>query len=159
MALGIVRGSGYLSYRIEGMDELLSSIDRLGKLPRKCVRGAARAGANVALKEARRRAPRRTGALRRGLKLREERSRSKARAIYQIGPDPKKNHLFAREYGAGKRAYYPASLEFGWRTRNGRREPGRYYLRDALVATAPEVERIIVAEMTRRIDAEWARGR
>ena len=52
----------------------------------------------------------------------------------------------------GKRYYYPASMEYGFITRDGGYVPGYHYLRDALVDNKAEIERVTVDELAKRID-------
>lgn len=146
-----------IDFEIEGMTELVNAVERLGELPRKTVRGAARKGANIALKSARQLAPVKTKALRKGLKLSEEKIRNKSKAVFDVKPDKNKNALFVKE-SKGKRYYYPASMEYGFIKRDGTtRHPGFHYLREALTRNKDQIEREVIQELTKRVDQEWAK--
>jgi len=155
-----------INFEIKGMKELVASVDALGKLPRKCVRGAARKGSNIALKAARANAPVYTGpaiegvipgALKKGIIKKEERSRNPGKAVFDIMIDPKKNNIFVKMSG-DKRAYYPASMEYGFLTKSGKKIPGHHYLKRALTENKQAIEETTVEELARRIDVEWAKG-
>lgn len=148
-----------INFEIEGMRELVDSIERMGKVPQKCVTAAARQGANVALRAARMLAPKDSGALKKGLTVKKERSRTKGKAVFDVVPSAKKNSIFVKESGA-KRYYYPASMEFGFRGKKSGEKvyQGRHYLLKGLTNNAAEVERVVIKVLTERIDQEWAKG-
>lgn len=95
--------------------------------------------------EARRRAPHKTGDLRRGIiKMpRLEKSKFAGKAVGQIVIAREMNDTFVKMTLAGKRYYYPASQEYGFRSRtksgSEKRVPGRYYMLAAAVAAEPDV--------------------
>ena len=68
-------------FRVEGMDELEKSLKRLGKVPQKHVTSSSRKAMNIVLKQSRATAPYETGALSRGMKLKGEKSKVKAKSI------------------------------------------------------------------------------
>lgn len=141
-----------VKFEIEGMKELERTIRELGKLPQKCVTPAARKGARIALKAARAKAPWRFGDLSEGIILKGEKLRKRGKKVYQVTMDPKKNDIFVKETKDGKRYYYPASMEYGFITRDGGYSPGYHYLRDALVDNKAAIERVTVDELAKRID-------
>lgn len=141
-----------VKYEIEGMKELERTIRKLGQLPQKCVTPAARKGARIALKAARANAPWETGELSNGIVLKGERARKKGKKVYQVTLDPAKNDIFVKETKDGKRYYYPASMEYGFITRDGGYSPGFHYLRDALVDNKTAIERTVVDELAKQID-------
>lgn len=141
-----------VDFKIEGMKELERTIRKLGQLPQKCVTPAAKKGARIALKSARAKAPWETGELSNGIVLKGERARKKGKKVYQVTLDPAKNDIFVKETKDGKRYYYPASMEYGFITRDGGYSPGFHYLRDALVDNKAEIERVTVEELAKRID-------
>lgn len=138
--------------QIDGMKNLVNTIRRLGDLPQKCVTKAARAGANIALKDARRNAPVLTGELKRGLKLKGERRRVKGKKVYQVTFDAAKSDLFVKETKAGKRYYYPSSQEYGYRTRNGGWIPGYRYLSKSIDDNRSQISKKVVDVLKREID-------
>ena len=141
-----------VDFKIEGMKELERTIRELGKLPQKCVTPAAKKGARIALKAARANAPWETGELSNGIVLKGERARKKGKKVYQVTLDPAKNDIFVKTTKDGKRYYYPASMEYGFITRDGGYVPGFHYLRDSLVDNKAAIERTVVNELAKQID-------
>jgi len=141
-----------VKFEIEGMKELERTIRKLGKLPQKCVTPAAKKGARIALKAARANAPWETGELSNGIVLKGERARKKGKKVYQVTLDPAKNDIFVKTTKDGKRYYYPASMEYGFITRDGGYSPGFHYLRDALMDNKTAIERTVVDELAKQID-------
>ena len=141
-----------VDFKIEGMKELERTIRELGKLPQKCVTPAAKKGARIALKAARANAPWETGELSNGIVLKGERARKKGKKVYQVTLDPAKNDIFVKTTKDGKRYYYPASMEYGFITRDGGYVPGFHYLRDSLVDNKAAIERTVVDELAKQID-------
>ncbi|MFQ5625591.1 MAG: HK97-gp10 family putative phage morphogenesis protein [Methyloligellaceae bacterium] len=96
--------------------------DRLPKEAKKIMRKALRAGARPVLKQARQTAPRGSGALRRGIKLRSiKRTRKSIGVIVRL---PKREEL---GIPADAKYYYPAAHEFGTK-----HIPAKRFLRAAL---------------------------
>lgn len=141
-----------VDFRIEGMKELERTIKELGKLPQKCVTPAAKKGARIALKAAKAKAPFLTGALEEGIILKGEKTRRKGKKVYQVTMNPAMNDIFVKTTKDGKRYYYPASMEYGFITRDGGYSPGFHYLRDALVDNKTAIERTVVDELAKQID-------
>lgn len=146
------------TFRIEGMDELKRAMDRITKLPMKVVSPAARKGANIVLRDSRQNAPVDTGDLKRGIVLKGERSRLPGKKVFQVSFSKTMSDVFVKTSKAGKRAYYPASQEFGYKLRNGEYMPGLRYMRNAADANARQVEQVIVKELTTRLEKEWLKG-
>ena len=154
-------------FRVEGMRELERSLKRLGKVPQKHVTSSARKAMNSPLKKARANAPYLTGNLQRGMKLKGEKSKYKAKKVYQIVFDEKMNHIFQKpvkkpgESGnpkARKIAYYPFSQEYGFFARDGRYIPGFRFISDSFVEEVPKIEITIIKTMKKKIDAEIAKA-
>ena len=142
---------------IAGMKELQNLIDRLGKLPQKCVTQAVRKGASVLRVDTKSRAPVDTGALKRGLKLVGERSALKGKKVYQVVFDRDMNDIFVKESKSGKRAYYPASQEYGFFARNGRYIPGYHFMKQTADDDTAKVKEIVLSELGKNIDKELSR--
>ena len=114
---------------------------------------------NVVLKDARANAPVDEGHLQKGMKLKGERSRAKAKKVYQVVFDHRYNHIFQKKNADGKiTGYYPVSQEYGFFTVNGRYIPGFMFVHNALTSNTRTVERTIVTELKKKIDAEIAKG-
>ena len=148
-----------LTFRIEGMKQLEKSLKKLGEVPQKHVTTSARKGMNIVLKDAKANAPVDTGNLKRGMKLKGERSKQKGKKVYRIVFDSAMNDIFQKKDSSGKViAYYPISQEYGFFAKNGRYIPGYRFLHNSLQNNSREMEKTIVKEMKKRIDAEIARG-
>lgn len=95
--------------------------------------------------EARRLAPKKTGALKQGIiKMpRLEHTKFPAKAVGEIVIDRGMNDSFVKMTLAGKRYYYPSSQEYGFRsmTKNGseKRVPGKHYMYAASVSAEPDI--------------------
>lgn len=80
-----------------------------------------------------------------------ERSATPGKIVFDVMFDAKMNDKFVKISKAGKRYYYPASQEYGFRIGRGRKKPGLYYMRDTSIeyfpihekAVADGVERIL----------------
>lgn len=146
------------NFRIEGLQQLGESIKRLGKVPQKHVTSSARKGMNIALRDSKANAPHDTGALKKGIKLKGERSRFKAKKVYQVIFDPAMNDVFQNKNKDGKvTGYYPVSQEYGFFAKNGRYIPGYRFISDSLTDNVGAIEKAIVSEMQKKIDAEIAK--
>ena len=155
-------------FRVEGMDELEKSLKRLGKVPQKHVTSASRKGMNIVLKQAKGNAPvGDTGNLKKGIKMVGERSRQKGKKVYRIVFDRNMNHIFQKPVknpgesghkGARKVAYYPFSQEYGFFARDGKYIPGYRFIHSALADNTSAIEKTIVGEMKKKIDAEIAKA-
>ncbi len=140
--------------RVEGLPELERSIKRLGQLPQKFVTKAARKGAIIPLRAARARAPVDAGQLKRGLVLKGERSRVRGKKVYQVTFSSAMNDAFVKISQSGKRAYYPASQEYGFKTKNGGWIPGYSYLKGATDDNAVATEQTMIDVLTQEVDKE-----
>lgn len=148
-----------LTFRIEGMKELQKSLERLGKVPQKHVTSSSRKAMNIVLKQSRATAPVDTGALKKGMKLKGERSRTKGKKVYRVVFDPKYNDIFQKKNKDGKvTGYYPVSQEYGFFAKNGRYIPGYRFIHDSLADNTRKIEKTIVSEMKKKIDAEIAKA-
>ena len=85
------------------------------------------------LKDAKSDAPVDTGNLKRGMKLKGERSKQKGKKVYRIVFDSAMNDIFQKKDSSGKViAYYPISQEYGFFAKNGRYIPGYRFLHNSL---------------------------
>ena len=157
-----------VKFKVEGMKELQKSLKKLGKVPQKHVTSSAKKGMNIVLKQAKQEAPEETGALRKGMILKGEKSRYKAKKVYQVIFDPSMNDVFQKpvqnvgESGspnAKNPAYYPYSQEYGYFARNGKYIPGFRFIHNSLATNAEKMEKTIVDTMKRKIDQEIRKAR
>jgi HK97 gp10 family phage protein len=147
------------NFKIEGMDKLLKDLEKIGNVPQKHVTSSSRKAMNVVLKQSRATAPYDEGYLEKGMKLKGERSRAKGKKVYQVIFNPDMNHIFQKPNKEGKiTGYYPVSQEYGFFAKNGRYIPGYRFIHDSLADNTQRVEKTIVSEMQKKIDAEIAKA-
>lgn len=154
-------------FEIEGMKELQNSMKKLGKIPQKHVTLSAKKGMNISLKDSRANAPHDSGALKKGIVLKGERSRQKAKKVYRIVFDDSMNDVFQKPIknpgsrgGSGKATgYYPISQEYGYFAGDGNFIPGYRFISDSLIDNVGRIEKTIVSDMKKKIDAEIVKAR
>lgn len=161
---------------LEGFDQLIQGLDHLAqKLPDESVRKAARKGASIVLPRIVSNAPSHTGALRSGLILHKERSRTPGKVVYDVYPDPKMNAIFQKPIVNPVRSktpygYYPASQEYGFFTRRpdggmnyvnsaGQtvhmdKVPGKHYMRTGAEAASEAAKNAIIGSLLADIEKE-----
>ena len=144
------------NFKIEGLEALEKMIKELGKLPQKCVTQSAKNGAKIALASAKVKAPKDSGQLQKGIVLKGEKKTKNGKKVYDIMMDRNMNEVFVKESN-GKRYYYPASMEFGFITKDGKKTEGHHFLRDAILDNADSIETKILEELSKRIDKEIRR--
>lgn len=141
-----VGGSGRFSFEIEDKgllrDLAMVSTEKLGTVVRASAAGLAsitRTQAPIYTGRPKRGVV--AGALRAGIvpSPGEERSATEGKVVYDVWMDPAMNDTFVR-YANGKRYYYPASQEYGFRTRSGGRKAGLYFMRNTAVSYYPAHE-------------------
>lgn len=146
-------------FKIEGMKELQKSLEKLGKVPQKHVTASSKKAMNIVLKQSRANAPVDTGMLKKGIKLVGERAKVKGKKVYRVVFDRNMNDVFQKKNKEGKViGYYPVSQEYGFFAKNGRYIPGYRFIHDSLADNTHKVEKKIVTEMKKKIDAEIAKG-
>lgn len=147
------------NFKVEGMDELLKGFKKIGQVPQKHVTSSSRKAMNIVLKSSRANAPYYEGYLEKGMKLKGERSRVKGKKVYQVIFNPDMNHIFQKPNKQGKiTGYYPVSQEYGFFAKNGRYIPGYRFIHDSLIDNTSKIEKTIVSEMQKKIDAEIAKA-
>ena len=144
---------------IIGMKELERSFRALAKVPQTVATSSARAGARIALKAAKENAPEDTGALKQGIILKGERTRTRGKKVYDVMMDPAKNDIFVKMTKDGKRYYYPASQEYGFLTVDGGYVPGYRFLRRSVDDNAETIQRKILEVAGREVDRALRKGR
>lgn len=122
-----VAGVGSFTFSIYGSD--LAALSRLSEAE---IEGPVRSSASALLSRMQAAAPYRSGALRSGLIVLpgREKSSTYGKVVNDIAFDAAMNNTFVKMSKSGKRYYYPASQEYGFRISRGRRVPGLYYMRD-----------------------------
>lgn len=139
------------SFKIDGWDDLEKTIKKLGELPQKCVTPAAKDGAQIALQAARAKAPKDTGQLQKGIILKGEKKTVSGKKVYDVMMDPAMNDVFVK-MANGKRYYYPASMEYGFITKDGKKTAGHHFLKASLVDNKTEIENKVVGRLAKEID-------
>lgn len=129
---------------IEGMRELERALKELGKVPQTVATKSARAGGTIARNAARENAPVDEGNLKAGIIMKQERRVKRGKSVYDIMMDPAKNELYERYTKDGTRYYYPASMEYGFMTVDGRYVPGYRFLRRALTENVVRIEKRVM---------------
>jgi hypothetical protein len=128
---------GSLNVSVQGLEQLQSQFERLGKIPKKYLTKSAKAGMADVERQAKNDAPLgKTGILKKSIKKKMETPNKRKKAVYRLRYDPKFTNDFLKPssgaYG-GKppKAYYPASVEYGFKTKNGK-VPGQYNMANAI---------------------------
>jgi hypothetical protein len=125
-----VRGASSVNIRVEGLHELQAQFNRLGKMPKKYLTKAAKAGMADPLRQAKANAPigkgtKTSGNLKKSIKSKMETPNKRNKTVYRLRYDPKMTEGFLKDssgaYG-GKppKAYYPASVEYGFKKKVGK---------------------------------------
>lgn len=137
-------------YKLEGLDEVLKMLKDVEDLPQKCINKSAKNGASISYKDAKDKAPFLTGALEEGIILKAERTKKKGKKVYQISI--KDNPEFIKTGEDGKRYYYPASQEYGFKLKNGGKVEGLHFLRNSIDKNNTKIESTMVKVITDEID-------
>lgn len=147
-----------VKFKVEGMKELEKSLKKLGKVPQKHVTASSKKGMNISLKDSKANAPYDTGQLKKGIILKGERSRVKAKKVYRVVFNSAMNDTFQKKNKEGKvTGYYPVSQEYGFFAKSGRYIPGYRFISDSLTDNVSKIEKTIVYEMKKKIDQEIAK--
>ena len=132
---------GSFTFSVRGND--LAALSRVSEAE---IEGTVRNSANTLLSRTKAAAPYRFGHLRAGLIVAPGREKSKTygKVVNDIVFDAAMNDVFVKMSKAGKRYYYPASQEYGFRVEGGKRVPGLYYMRNTASAFYAVHEETIV---------------
>lgn len=120
-----VRGTGKIGIVVVGLPELQAQFERLGRMPKKYLNRAGREGIADDLKDVKTSAPiGKTGVLKKSIKKKMETPNKRNKGVYRLTYDAKYTPSFRKPttgaYG-GKtpEAYYPASVEYGYKGKDG----------------------------------------
>lgn len=141
-------------------DELNKALDNLQASAYRVAAKAAAGSAEQLLAAVRAAAPVKTGTLRNALVLHPERSRQKGKQVYDVVPTARANAVLQKQVlnpseGRRKVAYYPASQEYGFSTKNDKKIPGKHYMGGTLAAGSEAYRKQILAEIEKNIDEAW----
>jgi hypothetical protein len=158
-----------MSVEMSGLNELIGMLNELGKtVPQNVATKAARQGAQVVLNAVKQDAPVFDGWLKASLTLAGERAKVRGKKVYEVTFDRAYNEKLVKISKDGKRSYYPASQEFGWKYPNGGYHVGLQFLknnaRDKAEAAEQKMIDIGINEINKVIqkytrDMEIANGR
>ena len=125
-----VTGTGRITVAVPG-----DKIRALSRASETQLDSVVRGSASVLAARIRANAPKKTGALRTGIinPSKPEKSVNPGKIVYDVIMDPEMNDTFVKITKAGKRYYYPASQEYGFRIGRAKRKPGLYYMRNTAV--------------------------
>lgn len=157
-----------LTFYLKDLPKFHAALRRVEKIPQKAVTKAAGKGATVVRKAVRSTVPEDTGALKRGIIRKGERSRTKGKKVYDLMFDPGMNDIFQKPIknpgeagGKSPHGYYPASMEYGFLTRskgNGLSYvPGYHFMRKAAESSEFPARQAIVKTLTDELQKEWTR--
>lgn len=133
-----IRGASGLNIRVEGLEELQRQFDRISKIPKKHLTKAAKAGMADPERQAKNDVPLgKTGILKKSVKKKMETPNKRNKAVYRLRYNPQFTPDFlkpssGRYGGKPPTAYYPASVEYGFKTAKGKKIKGQYNVRDAI---------------------------
>ena len=156
------------------MDDLLEArrtFDAMGQLPARIVTAAAGRGATVVKRAVKNSAeiPVLTGTMRKAVRrLRAERSKVKGKKVYPVGFDPAMNSVLQKPIrnpgeagGQNDKAYYPASMEYGFLTRSKRGGisyfPGFHFMAAAGESVRGEANAAMAKKFNEAIQKEWVK--
>ena len=154
------------------MDDLLEArrtFDAMGQLPARIVTAAAGRGATVGKRAVKNSAeiPVLTGTMRKAVRrLRAERSKVKGKKVYPVGFDPAMNSVLQKPIrnpgeagGQNDKAYYPASMEYGFLTRSKGGGisyfPGFHFMAAAGESVRGEANAAMAKKFNEAIQKEW----
>lgn len=157
-----------LVFYMEGLGDFVGVLGSMEQVPQKCVTKAAGKGATVVRKAVRGTVPVDTGALKKGIIRKGERSRTKGKKVYDLMFDPSMNDVFQKPIknpgeagGKNPKGYYPASMEYGFLTRSKgggySYVPGYHFMRDAAEASSSPAKKVMIQALNDEIDKEWSK--
>jgi hypothetical protein len=120
---------------------------------------AVKKGIKPIYNEAKANAPKgKTGNLKDAMITKREKSKKRGKVVYQVTFDSAYNDVLQKVSKDGKISYYPASQEYGWVLKSGKKVPGKYYMRNAADKLAGEFGEVVIKSMMARIETEWKHG-
>lgn len=134
--------------KIYGVDDVKKLFNQVENVSVKVLTKAAKTAAKIVLSHAKANAPIDTGNLKKSMKLKMERRR-KWKRVYDI---KFVGENLAKESKSGKRSFYPASQEYGWIMKNGKKHPGKRFLRDAADKNRDTVNKTVLNVLGQELD-------
>jgi hypothetical protein len=94
--------------------------------------------------------------LEKGLKIAREKKSKRGKSVQQIRFAEEKSFIFVRLYDQKrKRAYYPASMEYGFKRNGIKVFQGKYFLRKTAEEKSYELKKSFIDEATKNIKNIW----
>lgn len=149
-----------INFSVEGLDELQRQLDDIGKLPKRSLTTAAKAGMAPILAQARANASpfSKSGMMKKGIKSLTETPNKRNKAVYRINWWGKYSETYKKKihnpgiYGGKKNpAYYPQSVEWGFPNKKGK-VPGKYFVRSAIEQHQAQASQKIIDTLMSEID-------
>lgn len=140
-----------------GLEELEAQFERIGKMPKKYLTRSAKAGMRAPLADARANAPvGETGVLKKSIKQKMETPNKRNKSVYRLSYSTKYTDHFRKPTtgiygGRTPYAYYPASVEYGYKTKKGRVK-GQYAMSWAVHKNEGSSLKIVVNELNKAIN-------
>lgn len=153
-----IRGANSFNISVVGLHELEAQFARIGKMPKKYLTRAAKLGMADPERTAKASVPvGKTGILKKSIKKKMETPNKRNKAIYRLRYDPKYTPDFLKPssgaYG-GKPpvAFYPNSVEYGFKTKDGGKIAGQFNLEKAISSHAQSSLQKVVNSLNDSID-------
>lgn len=153
------------TWSTDALVKIDTAMDRIKYGTQRVAAEAAMAPAQAELEAAKTAAPVKTDTLRESLVLHMERNRANGKQVFDVMPTAKANSLLQKEVknpgimpGGKKRrntAYYPASMEYGFMTVNGKHVPGHHYLAGSMAAGSDSYRENMLEAIEKNIDEAW----
>ncbi|SEN19132.1 HK97 gp10 family phage protein [Paenibacillus sp. OV219] len=154
-----------VNFTVLGVEECAAFFKELGKVPQKTVKKAARAGAVMVRKKilSSGHLPVKDGHLRDSIIVMERKNGKKrnrsGKAEFDVANNPDLNFVFQKKIkevgkygGTSQTGYYPASMEYGFKSAKGF-VPGHHYMRDTAEAEESAVQNKMLEVISKDIDA------
>lgn len=135
---------------IVGLEDVISLLKEVEKVSIRTVTKAAKAGANIALKDAQGKCPvsengqqfgsyqHPPGNLKKSLKLKLEKKRTEGKRVYQVGPDSS--------------GWYAHFVDYGYTDRTGRYHQGNRFLRDSVDNNRTEINSKVMQTLASELE-------
>ncbi len=165
-----VYGKHGVTVDMKDLKEAKKTFDAMGKIPAKVVTAAARRGSTLTARAIRKsgKMPVDTGLMKKALTTKREKSRYKGKKVYEVIFDPSWNAYLQRPIknpgeagGKSSKAYYPASMEYGFLTRSKgggiSYSPGFHFMAYEGEAVREPVKEEMARKFNEAIQKEWTK--
>jgi hypothetical protein len=141
----------------DDLKKLERDILRMGKFPTTLLTKSVKSGGRMLLSAVKQNAPSYKGILKQALIMKLEKSKKKGKRVVYVGYDSAFTDRLAKTSKDGRRSFYPASQEYGWTTKSGKRITPKkiHFMRNTLDSKADEFTKIVTEEMIGAIERVW----